>query len=312
MRRIFARIASSAAALIVLSFAVFTLVALSPGDSSAYILPEDAGEEAVEAYREAQGLAKPFGIRYAVFLSSFLSGRWGETIAGSEVAGLIASRVPVTLSISLLSLVMSLAAAIVSSFASLARKTPASAAVTAFAALSASVPLFLSSMILILVFSVLLRLFPVAGYSPLSQGIGEWLGSIFLPSLAMAALHSSLFIMVFRKALRESMGSGYALYAASYGMARLDTAVHIAFRPALPVLVSVAAETTAAMLGGSAAIETVFALPGLGSLMVDAALSRDASLAGILVLLAAMATAAVSIVSELVIFLLDPRRTEAV
>ena len=297
MKRIVRRIIAAFISLLLVSLAVFTLVSFSSGDSSAHVLAEDASPEAVQAYREAMGLDDPFFLRYLGFMRSFFSGRWGESVSGAAVSDLILHRIPVTLSLTLVSLVLSLLIALPLSLVPLKRRSASGMAVTAFAALSAACPLFLSSLLLIIVFSVLLGLFPVAGYIPLSRSLSGWLSSVFLPSLSLAILHSSLYIMVLRKALKEGMESKPALVYASFGMSL----------PALPVMTMLTAETLASSLAGSAVVETVFALPGAGSLLVDAALSRDVTLAGTIVLLCAVMTIILSLLSEAVVFLLDPR-----
>ena len=307
MKRIVRRIIAAFISLLLVSLAVFALVSFSSGDSSAHVLAEDASPEAVQAYREAMGLDDPFFLRYLGFMRSFFSGRWGESVSGAAVSDLILHRIPVTLSLTLVSLVLSLLIALPLSLVPLKRRSASGMAVTAFAALSAACPLFLSSLLLIIVFSVLLGLFPVAGYIPLSRSLSGWLSSVFLPSLSLAILHSSLYIMVLRKALKEGMESKPALVYASFGMRRNAIARSAAARPALPVMTMLTAETLASSLAGSAVVETVFALPGAGSLLVDAALSRDVTLAGTIVLLCAVMTIILSLLSEAVVFLLDPR-----
>ncbi len=293
--------------MLIVSFLVFTCISFSSGDSSAYILSEDAAAEDVAAYREAAGLTRPFGERYLDFLIAFATLDWGMSAGGADITGIIAARLPVTLMISFLALLMSLMIAVPVSYFTLREGTVRSALATAWSAAVSASPVFLTAIFLVLSLAAYLGLFPVAGYVPISAGIGPWFGSLFLPSLSLAFLHSSLFILMFRRALRENMRKPYAVAAEARGMSYMRIAACSATKPALPLLITLAGESAAAFLGGSAAVETVFALPGLGSLLVSAALGRDARLAGILILLVALFVSVSSLAAETVSHFLDPR-----
>ena len=293
--------------MLIVSFLVFACISFSAGDSSSYILSEDAVEAEIESYKEAAGLDRPFAERYFRFLFSFVSGDWGKTAGGQDILSVISARIPVTLTVSMLALLLSLLISIPLSYVSLQERTLRSVAATGYAVFVSSSPVFLTAVLLILVFSAKLGFFPVAGYVPFSEGLGRSLSSVFLPSLSLALLHSSLFMIMYRRALRENMRKPYSRTFEALGMRRSAVSIRCASKPAFPLLVMLMGESSAAFLGGSAAVETVFALPGIGSLMVTAALSRDAHLAGILMLLIAMFVSLSSLVAELLSFFIDPR-----
>lgn len=308
MERFWKRLLTVPLTMLVVSFLVFACISFSEGDSSAYILPEDATEEARAGYREAVGLDAPFPLRYASFMADFLTGRWGMTAAGHDVSEMILSRLPVTISLAAMSLVISLAIAVPVSYLTLRRRSIGDMASTASAAVISSLPVFLVALLLSSLLAVRMHLFPTSGFVPPSKGIGYSLGSLFLPSLSLSLLHSSLMMLLFRKALRDSMEKPFTTAAIAYGMSRRRALFRCATRPSLPILAAVAGESAAAFIGGSAAVESVFALPGIGSLMVSAALGRDTALAGTLVMLIALMISLISLLSEAAIRLLDPRR----
>lgn len=307
MKQIWRRIITIPLTMLIVSLLVFISISFSQGDSSAYILSEDAAAEEIEAYREAMEINDAWITRYIRFLLSFVSGNWGLTAGGQDIFTVIASRFPVTLSVSVLALVLSLSIALPLSYITLKEHTLRSSVATVYAVLVMSSPVFLTSLFLVIIFSVALNLFPVAGYVPLSKGIFLHLGSVFLPSLALALLHSSLLLIVFRRSLRENMKKAFSRVPVALGMKEWQVAVKSATKPSLPVLFVMTGESAAAFIGGSAAVESVFALPGLGSLLVSASLSRDVMLSGILLMIIALVISLFSVASELLSLLLDPR-----
>ena len=294
--------------MLIVSLAVFSFISFSSGDSSSSVLSEDASEEAIEAYRKAMGLDEPFAVRYLSFLSSFFSGNWGVASDGQDISFLVLSRIPATLSITILALLMSLAIALSLAFLSLRRHTIGRALTTAWAAVMMSSPVFLIAIALVLLLSFQLDLFPVAGYVPLSGGFVRSIRSVFLPSLSLALLHSSLIMLMMRAAVESNLSASYSMVARAFGKGFSRIAAIDASKPALPLLAILSGQSAAAFIGGSAAVETLFAIPGIGSLLVTAALRRDAALAGTLVMLIALSVSCISMAAEAVSALLDPRR----
>ena len=294
--------------MLIVSSLVFFALSFSAGDSSSYVLSEEISESNVEDYREAQGMSDSLMLRYLDFLWSFIRGEFGQSAAGIEIATLLKQRLPVTLSISLLAFLLSLLIAVPLSYITLEKKSIGDILSTGWAALMASLPIFLLALFLVIVFSVWSGLFPVSGYSSLSAGFFKHLRSIFLPSLSIALLHSSFIMLMFRRALRESLEKPYSLIASAMGMSKHQRAIISATKPALPVLVAVLAQSFASFLGGSAAVETVFAIPGVGSLIVNASLSRDVMPSGTLLMIAALFVSIISFIAECLIYALDPRR----
>ena len=288
------------------SLLVFALIWNSAGDSSAYILSEDAGSGEIAEYRASAGLDKSFWDSYLHFILSFITGRWGHTAAGHDIKLLISHSVPVTLSLAFLSLLLAIIISVPLSVIGAGNRA-AGYAVSGLSVVLMVLPSFLMAMFLVSVFSMKLKIFPVAGYIPPSRGFVPYLRSLFLPSLTLAFLHASLYMRVFRKALREGVESQYSLFALSMGMRKKDLAVKSAMKPALPVLLSLISQSLVSAIGGAAVVETVYSLPGIGSLLVDAALSRDGQLAGTIMILLSLSASIIFFFLEGILPAIDPR-----
>lgn len=292
--------------LLIVSFLVFLLQELSAGDSSAFILSEEASAAEREAYREANGLNGSFTVRYIRFLSSFLSGHWGRSVSGLDIREMILRRLPVTLSLTVMSIILALAVSVPLSVLAV-RFRLCGCAVTALSVVIMSMPSFLVAVFIIILLSVHLGLFPPAGYIAPDVSPAGFIHTVFLPSLTLALLHASLYMRIFRKALEENLASSFSESFLAMGIKRSQLVMKSAFRPSLPVLVSLIAGSFASSAAGSAVTETVFAIPGIGSLLVDAALTRDAALSGVLVILISFAVSVANAVFELLLFVADPR-----
>ena len=290
--------------LILSSFIVFALSDAAPGDSSAFILSEDASDDARGSYMESLGQDEAFVSRYISFLLSFLRGDWGRSASGFDIRETIIRSASVTASVTMLSVLLSLIISVPLSIIGARRGSAIDRILSAFSLTLMSLPSFLIGMLLVMLLAMRFPVFPVAG---MLRGACGYLRSLFLPSLTLALLHSSLYLRVFRRALSDGLESQYSLFALSLGMKRRSLAIRSAFRPALPLLSSLVAQSMASAFGGVAVIETVFALPGLGSLMVSAALARDSRLAGTIMMLLSLAVAIIFFLLEGLLPLIDPR-----
>ena len=154
---------------------------------------------------------------------------------------------------------------------------------------------------------MILGLFPPAGYIQPSVSLTGWARSVFLPSFTLSLLHAALITRIFRKALRENMLKPYSVSLAAVGASEAEVLMKGALKPSLPVLYTLIASSLASSLAGSAVTESVFALPGIGSLLVTAALSRDALLSGTIVMLTALSVSVIYAVLEVVLLIIDPR-----
>ena len=308
-KKIINRIISFLLTLLVVSLFVFAAVDLAKGDSSLVVLSDEAGVEEVERYRKDNGLYDIFLIRYLRFLKSFFSFSWGRTVGGEKVVDVILSRLPLTLSLTFFSIFLSLLISLPLLFFSLSKVGGRRQSIlTLLSSALMVIPTFISSLVLILIFSLWLKLFPVSGYVRLKEGIFPYLRSLFLPSLSLSFLHSAVMMKIMREALEESLKMNYTRTALAKGMKERKLVVLSAFRPSLPVLFSLVSDSLSVGFGGAAVVENIFALPGMGSLLVKGALERDGNLVSISVLIIAFLVSLFFFMADLGSYLIDPRQ----
>ena len=308
-KKIINRIISFLLTLLVVSLFVFAAVDLAKGDSSLVILSDEAGVEEVERYRKDNGLYDIFLIRYLRFLKTFFSFSWGRTVGGEKVVDVILSRLPLTLSLTFFSIFLSLLISLPLLFFSLSKVGGRRQSIlTVLSSALMVIPTFISSLVLILIFSLWLKLFPVSGYVRLKDGIFPYLRSLFLPSLSLSFLHSAVMMKIMREALEESLKMNYTRTALAKGMKERKLVVLSAFRPSLPVLFSLVSDSLSVGFGGAAVVENIFALPGMGSLLVKGALERDGNLVSISVLIIAFLVSLFFFIADLGSYLIDPRQ----
>lgn len=308
-KKIINRVISFLLTLLFVSLFVFAAVDLAKGDSSLVVLSDEAGEEEVERYRKDNGLYDIFLIRYLRFLKTFFSFSWGRTVGGEKVVDVILSRLPLTLSLTFFSIFLSLLISLPLLFFSLSKMGGRRQSIlTVLSSALMVIPTFISSLVLILIFSLWLKLFPVSGYVRLKDGIFPYLRSLFLPSLSLSFLHSAVMMKIMREALEESLKMNYTRTALAKGMKERKLVVLSAFRPSLPVLFSLVSDSLSVGFGGAAVVENIFALPGMGSLLVKGALERDGNLVSISVLIIAFLVSLFFFIADLGSYFIDPRQ----
>lgn len=306
--RIKRRILSFVLTLLIVSLFVFSSVSLALGDSSSFVLSDEASSIAVEDYRRTMGLDDNIFIRYLRFLGNFFTMNWGKTIGGEEIRKVILDRLPVTLSLSFYSILFSTFFSILIVFFSLQKRgMKESRIISILSSAFLVLPSFLTSLLLVLIFSLWLKLFPVSGYSRINNGLFLHFRSLFLPSLTLSLLHSSLMMRIMYSTLKESLEMPYTNTALSKGMKEKSLVVSSALKPSLPIFFTLISDSISSALGGSCVVENVFALPGMGSLMVKGALERDASLVSTCVMVVAFLVSFTFLVTDILTDAVDPR-----
>ena len=306
--RIKRRILSFVLTLLIVSLFVFSSVSLALGDSSSFVLSDEASSIAVEDYRRTMGLDDNIFIRYLRFLGNFFTLNWGKTIGGEEIRKVILDRLPVTLSLSFYSILFSTFFSILIVFFSLQKRgMKESRIISILSSAFLVLPSFLTSLLLVLIFSLWLKLFPVSGYSRINNGLFMHFRSLFLPSLTLSLLHSSLMMRIMYSTLKESLEMPYTNTALSKGMKEKGLVVSSALKPSLPIFFTLISDSISSALGGSCVVENVFALPGMGSLMVKGALERDASLVSTCVMVVAFLVSFTFLVTDILTDTVDPR-----
>lgn len=306
------RIASLLLTVVVGSFVVFLVMKAAPGDPAVAVLGENARPELVAAFRAKHNLDAPLLVQYGRWLGGAVRGDFGLslTVAGDRpIAGLIATRLPNTIFIGVLALLIAISLSLVAgTIAALRRGKTADTVATSLAALGISMPDFWLSYVLILTLALGLGLFPAYGFTAPADSFSQALYSGFLPALAVSAPLAAVFSRTLRTALLESQSRDYVVAARSFGFTPAFVFLHWIFRNALIPYITIIGLQIRYILGGVVVIERIFGIAGIGSLMVDAAFARDYPVVQACAVVFLLIVLSVNLVVDIVCSLLDPRR----
>jgi peptide/nickel transport system permease protein len=305
VRRLFATIVVMA----VVAFAVFLLLYLTPGDPAAILAGDAATTEDIAKIRAALGLDDPFLERFGQWIWRLLHGDLGISIfTNLPVTQLIGQRIEPTLSLTLCTLVVSVLVAVPLGVVAAARAGSwIDRGVMAFSVGGFSVPVFVLAYVLILVFSIELEWLPVQGYRPLSEGVWEWARHLVLPSIALGTVYIALIARMTRAAMLDVLAQDYVRTAQAKGLAPGAVLLGHALKNAAVPIATVVGIGIALLIGGAIVTETVFALPGIGRLTVDAILRRDYPIIQGVVLIFSAAYVLINLAVDLSYMLFDPR-----
>ncbi len=305
LRRLFATIP----VMVVVAVFVFFLLRFAPGDPAAIIAGEDATTEAIAAIRAKLGLDRPVLEQFAIWLLGMLSGDFGTSIFSNlPVTRLIAQRVEPTLALTLSTLVVAVVLAIPLGVLAAARAHRLTdRLVMVFAVMGFAMPVFLIGYVLIFVFSMQLGWLPVQGYVPLAQGVWPWAERLILPSLALGITYMALIARVTRASMLEVLSQDYIRTANSKGLATSRVLLLHALKNAAVPIVTVIGIGVALLISGVVITETVFNIPGLGRLTVDAVLKRDYPIVQGLIIVFAGVKVVVNLIVDITYAFLDPR-----
>ncbi len=288
---------------------VFLLLRLTPGDPAAIIAGDMATPAQLERIREAMGLNDPLHVQFVTWVGRLLQGDLGVSlISNTPVATMVADRVAPTLSIAVLTIIMSVALAVpMGVLAAWKHRSAADYAVMTFSVLGFSVPVFVIGYLFILVFSLQLGWFPVQGYTPLSAGLGGFLSNAFLPALTLSTIYIALIARMTRANMLEVLGEDYIRTARAKGAPERTVLFRHALKNAAVPILTVIGTGFALLIGGVVVTETVFNIPGVGRLTVDAILARDYPVIQAMILLTSFLYVLVNLLIDLSYSLFDPR-----
>ena len=305
VRRLFATIVVMA----VVAFVVFLLLYLTPGDPAAILAGDAATSEDIRKIREKLGLDDPFLERFGQWLWRLVHGDLGISIfTNLPVTHLIGQRIEPTLSLTLCTLVFSVLVAVPMGVVAAARAGSwIDRLVMAFSVGGFSVPVFVIAYVLIWTFSIELDWLPVQGYRPLSEGVWEWARHLILPSLALGTVYIALIARMTRAAMLDVLAQDYVRTAQAKGLAPSAVLIRHALKNAAVPIATVVGIGIALLIGGAIVTETVFALPGVGRLTVDAILRRDYPIIQGVVLMFSAAYVLINLAVDLSYMLFDPR-----
>jgi peptide/nickel transport system permease protein len=276
LRLIGHRIAMSIPLLLIVSLIVFALEALVPGDAARTILGENATAQSLAALRDQLGLNDPWTVRYGDWLAGAFHGDLGTSIiSGVDVSSSLSTRLGVTLSLLIPSMLLSAVAGIALGFASAVRGGVLGRFIDVVSLLGFALPSFWVALILVAFFAVQLDLLPATGYQELTVSPGGWLKSIILPVLALSLHGITAVAKQTRDSVMEVLEADYVKFLRANGVSERSVRYrHVLRNAAIPVVTSLGL-VSVGMLGGAVFIENVFVLPGLGSLATQATLDHD-------------------------------------
>jgi peptide/nickel transport system permease protein len=305
IRRLFATIVVMA----VVAFVVFLLLYLTPGDPAAILAGDAATSEDIAKIREKLGLDDPFLERFGQWLGRLVRGDLGVSIfTNLPVTHLIGQRIEPTLSLTLCTLVISVLVAVPLGVVAAARAGSwVDRAVMAFSVAGFSVPVFVIAYVLIMVFSIELEWLPVQGYRPINEGLWEWARHLVLPSIALGTVYIALIARMTRAAMLDVLAQDYVRTAQAKGLAPTAVLLRHALKNAAVPIATVIGIGIALLIGGAIVTETVFALPGIGRLTVDAILRRDYPIIQGVVLIFSGAYVLINLAVDLSYMFFDPR-----
>lgn len=308
-RFIVKRIVSVIPVLFIVSVVIFSLVHLVPGDPASAMLGDLATPEEIAALRVRMGLDRPLIQQYFVWIGNVMHGDFGISVANNEtVASMIVSHVKPTISLAVYALMI--AAAIAIPMGMIAAHNKGSAAdhtVTVISLAGISLPSFLLGLFLMLIFAVKLRLFPVSGYKDMSEGLIPHIKSLTLPAIALGFMNAALMMRMTRASMLEVLGSDYIKMAKAKGVKEFYIIAKHAFKNTLVTLITVFGQSIIQALSGAAVVESLFAIPGLGQLMVNSIGRRDYYVIQSIVLLIAVFNVLINMLIDILYGFVDPR-----
>lgn len=294
---------------LLVTFAATALSDLLPGSPGSAILGQGATPEEVAAFDARHGYDLPLFERYVRWLGGLVTGDLGESVRnGLPVTEILLQRLPVTLQVAVLALGLSLAIAV--PLALLAALRPGGTVdrlLTGAASVLISIPSFLAALLLLYLLSYSLGWFPTSGWYTPGASPGDRLSHMLLPALSLAAVEAPIFLRILRSDVIATLQEDYILAARSKGLSAPYTLVRHALRPSMFSLATVAGLSFGRLIGGSIVVEFLFALPGVGNLVVQSIHNQDIPVVQGIVVFTALAYIAVNTVVDLTYAAIDPR-----
>jgi peptide/nickel transport system permease protein len=305
LRRILATIPVMA----IVALFVFSLLYLAPGDPAAVIAGDQATAEDIDRIRASLGLDRPYLVRFGDWAWRIAQGDLGTSIfTDLPVAHMIAQRLEPTISLMVLTLCLAVSVAIpMGVIAAWKHGSLLDRVVMAFSVLGFSVPVFVVGYVLAYYFALELEWLPVQGYTPISKGLWLWMSGLILPAMTLAASYIALIARITRATMLEVLHQDYIRTARAKGAGQRSILFLHALKNAAVPIVTVVGIGVALLIGGTVITESVFAIPGVGRLTIDAILRRDYPVIQGVVLMFSFVYVLINLVVDLSYSLFDPR-----
>ena len=298
------RIAQAIPTLVGAMLVMFILVRILPGDPARLVAGPEALEQDVERIREQLGLNKPLYLQFVDYMSSILRGDLGTSIKyRTPVINEIMARLPYTITLALAAEAIAVAIALpLGIYSAIKPRSKASYIASVLSLVGASTPIFWIGLIFIYVFAVSLRILPSSGADTPKH--------IILPAVTLALLLMGNLTRITRAAVMEALGSSHVLTAISKGLRSRVILVRHVLRNAMIPIITIMGIQVGALLGGAVITETVFAWPGIGSLLIDSLFYRDYPLAQGIILFIVFVFIVINIITDILYAYIDPRVRE--
>ena len=306
---LFRRLLATLPVLGVVAVLVFLILRLTPGDPAAVLAGDQATTEQIAMIRANLGLDRSIPEQFIIWLGHLVQGDLGQSYYYKmPVVDLIAQRIEPTLSLALITITLAVMVAVpLGVMAAWRFGSWLDRGVMAFSVAGFSVPVFVSAYLLIWLFSLKLGWFPVQGYKRMSGGLGPWLYHLLLPAFTLSLIYIALIARVTRASVLETLGEDYIRTARAKGLPEALVLKRHALANAAVPIATVIGIGIALLIGGVVVTESVYAIPGLGRLTVDAVLARDFPTVQGVILLFSFVYVLVNLLVDLSYVFFDPR-----
>jgi len=303
------RVAATTGVLAVVAVVIFLLLRVVPGDPAAIIAGDSATVEQIAQIREGLGLNRPLGVQFGIWVGHAVRGNLGESfVLKKPVSELIGQRLEPTIALALVTIVFAVLVAVpLGVLAAWRHGGWVDRALMGLSTLGFSVPVFVLGYLLIWLVSMRLGWLPVQGYQRLSSGLVPFIRHLILPSLTLSVVYIALIARLTRAAVSQALTEDYVRTARAKGLAERRVLVRHALTNAAVPIVTVVGIGLAMLMGGVVVTESVFSIPGLGRLTVDAVLARDFPTIQGVVLLFSVVYVVINLLIDLSYPFLDPR-----
>jgi len=303
------RLLATIPVMFVVAVVVFMLLRLTTGDPAAIIAGDNATSQDVAAIRTKLGLDQPIALQFGIWIGNVVRGDFGESFFFKKpVAELIAGRLQPTVSLAVCTVILAVSMAVpLGVLAAWRRGSWIDRGVMGFSVLGFSVPTFVIGYVLIYLVAIQAGWLPVQGYQRLEEGFGGFIERLVLPSVTLAVIYVALIARITRASVLEVLSADHVRTARAKGLGDLAVLLRHVLRNAAVPIVTVIGLGIALLIGGVVVTESVYAIPGLGRLTVDAVLARDYPTVQAVILLFSMVYVLINLLVDLTYTFLDPR-----
>ncbi len=306
---LFRRLLGTIPVMLVVAVFIFLMLRLTPSDPAAIIAGDNANAEQVAKIREQLGLDRPMIEQFVIWSGKVFTGDLGESFFFKKtVASLIGERIEPTLSLAFFTILLAVLIAVpLGVLAAHRHGSWIDRVVMGFSVLGFSVPVFVIGYLLIYLFAVHLNWLPVQGYQRIAEGVGGWAQRLILPSITLSVIYIALIARMTRTSVLEVLSEDYIRTARAKGQNERVVLFRHALRNAAVPIVTVIGLGIALLIGGVVVTESVFTIPGLGRLTVDAVLARDYPTIQAVILLFSFVYVMINLAVDMLYTVLDPR-----